>query len=49
MEKVWKDGRVIVLLNEEEKVMVNETLKLDTPSNKNIMLILKLILDILTS
>jgi len=49
MEKVWKDGRVVVVMNEEEKEKVNSVLKKDVPSNKEIVELLKLIIEILTS
>jgi len=49
MEKIWKDGRIKVVLNEEEKEKINKVLEKDVPSNKEILELLKLIIDILTS
>jgi len=49
MERVWKDGRVITILNKEEKEKINNILKKDTPSNREILELLKLIIEILIS
>jgi len=49
MEKIWKDGRVKVELNSEEAETVENAVRNETPSNKEIIKLLKLIIDILTS
>ncbi|MHA1482397.1 MAG: hypothetical protein ACTSQA_03030 [Candidatus Heimdallarchaeaceae archaeon] len=49
MEKIWKDGRIIIELSEEDKEKVDSVLKKDVPSNKEIVELLKLIIEILTS
>jgi len=49
MEKVWKDGRIVVEMSKEEKDKINSVFKKDVPSNKEIVELLKLIIEILTS
>mgnify|MGYP000038157737 CR=1 FL=1 len=49
MEKIWKDGRIVNVLSEEEKERVKRAFEKSTPSNKEIVELLKLIIDILTS
>ncbi len=49
MERVWKDGRIVVNLSEGEKEKIQNVLKKDVPSNREIVELLKLIIEILTS
>jgi len=49
LKRVWKDGRIIIVMSEEEKEKLNNVLKKDVPSNKEIVELLKLIIEILTS
>jgi len=49
VDKIWKDGRIINVLSDEEKERLNNILKKDIPSNKEIVELLKLIVEILTS
>jgi len=48
MEKIWKDGRVKIELNDSEINTLKHITAKDIPSNKEIITMLKLIIDILT-
>jgi len=49
MEKIWKDGRIVTQLNENEREKINNIFEKDIPSNKEIIELLKMIIEILTS
>jgi len=49
MRKIWKDGRVKVELDNEEKERVNAVFEKDVPSNREIVELLKMIIEILIS
>jgi len=49
MRKLWKDGRIVIELNEKEQNEIEEITKKETPSNKEIIALLKQVINILLS
>jgi len=49
VKKVWKDGRIVTVLDDEEKEKVKKVMEKSVPSNKEIVELLKLIIEILIS
>lgn len=47
MRKVWKDGRIKIELSEEEENRFKNIVEKDAPSNKEIIELLKLIIEML--